>query len=189
MDPQSAAPAAPNVSVSALCAAAVLAAFISARPAPAQQLPAECASTSANAHEIVTNTKCLGLVANESCPACPGFNPEKLVLHAGPSTTINGVAKTGTAPFFAASGPGAVTDNMFGKINVLDALTGRCGTAATVAAETNTLNCGPLKYDLATQGVVVPNVCFEFNATTGEIGRALASTGNAIVNGDRKSVV
>ncbi len=137
-------------------------------------LPQVCTSTTGGAtdHDMATKTQCNGLVTTPDCPGCPGFNPANMVRHAGIRPEINGIVSVGITPFFAGSGPGAMTDNMFGKVNQFNAASGRCGTAALASAGTNSLNCGNIHFLPSTQGVVTPNVCFE--ELNNQAGRALA---------------
>lgn len=137
-------------------------------------LPQVCTHTTGSAtdHDLATKTQCNGLIATPACPTCPGFNPANMVRHAGQRPEINGIASIGIAPFFAGSGPGAMTDNMFGKVNQFNAASGRCGTEALASAGTNALNCGNIHFQPHTQGVVIPEVCFE--EVGNRAGRALA---------------
>ncbi len=114
--------------------------------------------------------------SDATCTAnSPGFNPSALILHsgtdpdllAGPisfSLNVNGVDVTGTeiAPHFSRLGPGAITDNMFGMISAASDPV-RCGQddgngirPDEVDAGGNSLNCGDLRFDPASQGMTIP---------------------------------
>src|SRR5579863_990286 len=123
-----------------------------------------------------SNSQHLGMVstgAGGACSLCPGFNPTLpggLLQHVDANQCPGNSSSTPcVAPYFDRLGNGAVTDNMFGVVSSatvqVSPILGNpdvsytiCGTVPT--APTNLfqtlagLNCGGLRYDPATQGVV-----------------------------------
>lgn len=128
---------------------------------------ADCAVTGGvGPASSATSTQCIGLFANPLCPNCPGFTPINLLKHVDPTQCAIGPC---TAPFFNRLGPGAITDNMFGIISgpdpgpdgILgtgdDVPTYRCGrTVGTLTNGLPGLNCGDIRFDPVSQGMVIP---------------------------------
>lgn len=111
-----------------------------------------------------TKTQCDGMIATDLCSSCPGFNPQNLLKHVDP-------ASGSRTPYFSRTGPGSVTDNMFGIVSGTDPgadkivgtgddiPTSRCGV--TEGSLTNVLpglNCGDIRFDPVSQGMVVPQL-------------------------------
>lgn len=116
--------------------------------------------------DSATKTECTGLFSNPQCPNCPGYSPELMLRHVDPVLCPVGSC---TAPYFTRTGPGAVTDNMFGIVsgddpgpdNVLgsgdDTPTYRCGrTVSSIANNLAGLNCGDIRFDPVSQGMTIP---------------------------------
>jgi hypothetical protein len=116
--------------------------------------------------ESATTTECTGLFSNPQCPSCPGYSPALMLKHVDPVQCPTGSC---TGPFFNRSGPGAITDNMFGIISsndpgpdtVLgtgdDIPTYKCGrTVSSTANNLAGLNCGDIRFDPVSQGMTVP---------------------------------
>lgn len=98
----------------------------------------------------------------------PGFNP------CAGGTTVNSTTCSGAATpplldaanllnLFPKLGPGAITDNMFGKV---ERPTGNAILACNAGAvfDANLLNCGNAKWDPSTQGQTIPTVGNILNA-------------------------
>jgi len=116
--------------------------------------------------ESATKTECTGLFANPQCPNCPGFSPTLMLRHVDPVFCPTGPC---TGPFFNRTGPGAVTDNMFGIIssndpgpdNLLgtgdDVPTYKCGrTVGSIDNSLAGLNCGDIRFNPQSQGMTIP---------------------------------
>lgn len=114
-----------------------------------------------------TKTECTGLFSNPQCPNCPGFSPVLMLRHVDPAQCPVGPC---VGPYFNRTGPGAITDNMFGIISssdpgpdtVLgtgdDITTARCGrTAGSIANNLAGLNCGDIRFDPTSQGMSIPS--------------------------------
>jgi hypothetical protein len=113
-----------------------------------------------------TKTECTGLFANPQCPNCPGYSPVLMLRHIDPALCPVGPC---TGPYFNRSGPGSITDNMFGIVSsndpgpdsVLgtgdDIGTYKCGrTISSTANNLAGLNCGDIRFDPQSQGMSVP---------------------------------
>lgn len=116
--------------------------------------------------ESATKTECTGLFANPQCPNCPGYSPVLMLRHIDPALCPVGPC---VGPYFNRSGPGALTDNMFGIVSsddpgpdtVLgtgdDRATYKCGrTVSSTANNLAGLNCGDIRFDPQSQGMSVP---------------------------------
>lgn len=116
--------------------------------------------------DSATRTECTGLFSNPLCPSCPGYSPNLMLRHVDPALCPIGPC---TGPFFNRSGPGAITDNMFGIVSsndpgpdtVLgtgdDISTARCGrTVSSIANNLAGLNCGDIRFDPQSQGMTIP---------------------------------
>lgn len=117
--------------------------------------------------ESATKTECTGLFANPQCPNCPGFSPVLMLRHVDPAKCPVGPC---VGPYFNRSGPGAITDNMFGIVSssdpgpdtVLgtgdDIATYKCGrTVGSIANNLAGLNCGDIRFDPTSQGMSIPS--------------------------------
>ena len=123
----------------------------------------------AGSPESNTKTQCAGNIATDLCPSCPGFNPQNLLKHVDPATGSR-------EPYFSRTGPGALTDNMFGIVSGTDPgsngvsgdgddiSTSRCGiTEGTPANGLPGLNCGDLRFDPSSQGMSIPRLATGLN--------------------------
>lgn len=117
--------------------------------------------------DSATKTECTGLFANPQCPNCPGFSPVLMLRHVDPSLCPVGPC---VGPYFNRSGPGAITDNMFGIVSssdpgpdtVLgtgdDVATYKCGrTVGSIANNLAGLNCGDIRFNPTSQGMSIPS--------------------------------
>ncbi|MFY9268180.1 MAG: hypothetical protein WAO55_00355 [Candidatus Manganitrophaceae bacterium] len=118
----------------------------------------------------------------------PGFNPTDLVNHSDPNATISGTATIAGAvrPFFSQLGPGAITNNLFGVIsrvnpgpdtlfNTSDDNPTLCGIPSSpfitgvvptaVGTNNSSLDCGNLRFDPDSQGMVLPTAGGSFSGT------------------------
>lgn len=113
-----------------------------------------------------TSTQCTGQFSSPLCPNCPGYSPANMLRHVDPTLCPIG---TCTAPYFNRSGPGALTDNMFGIISSADpgpdgvpgtgddVPTYKCGrTVGTLTNGLPGLNCGDIRFDPVSQGMTIP---------------------------------
>lgn len=123
----------------------------------------------AQALDFFSNTQSLDLRSSGSDGA-PGFNP--CTGDAGATSTscsptngdipllhVNNLGNSGTntAGLFEKTGPGAITDNMFGIIErPPDPLTCSGQGAGLLDAGVGSLNCGHGKFDPSTQGQTIP---------------------------------
>lgn len=116
----------------------------------------------AQSNDFFSNTQSTDQRAAAATPTAPGFDPCR------GGTTISSTqcsgAPAGSEPLldainlaglFPKLGPGAVTDNMFGKI---ERPVNPLSCAGASAFGSNLLNCGDGKYDPTTQGQTIPNV-------------------------------
>lgn len=122
----------------------------------------------AQALDFFSNTQSLDLRSTGSNGA-PGFNP------CAGGTTVNSTTCTGapggseplldalnlgngtTAGLFEKTGPGAVTDNMFGIVErPVNPLTCGAQGAGVLAGGVGSLNCGDGKFDPSTQDQTIP---------------------------------
>lgn len=119
-----------------------------------------------------TSVDRLSTGADGSCPGCPGFNPDRVIRHAGTdpdgagpiqfsqmiATTAPPLGGTVSGPFFNRLGPGAITDNMFGIVSDPGGDPAACGTntSSGVVPTAAGLNCGDLRFDPASQGIFLP---------------------------------
>ncbi len=122
----------------------------------------------AQSRDFFSNTQSLDLRSSGSDGA-PGFNP--CTGDAGATSTSCsptngdipllhvdnlGNSGTNTAGLFEKTGPGAVTDNMFGIVERPASPLTCSGQGAGLLSGTGTLNCGHGKFDPSTQGQTIP---------------------------------
>lgn len=112
-------------------------------------------SAFAQSKDFFSNTQLLGQRSNGS-DGRPGFNPcgtgTASADGCGGTASANALLNPLTIDLFGKAGPGALTDNMFGKIE-RPVNPDRC-SAGPVG--TNTLNCGNARFDPDTQGQTIP---------------------------------
>ncbi|MBI3803364.1 MAG: hypothetical protein HY282_06335 [Nitrospirae bacterium] len=125
-------------------------------------LALSCQAAFAQSNDFFSNTQSTDLRAAAGTPTAPGFDPCRGGTTIN-STTCSG-ATAGSEPLldavnlttlFPKLGPGAVTDNMFGKVErPTGAFILQCNSGASFGADR--LNCGDGKWDPSLEGQTLP---------------------------------